>query len=829
MALVLFLLLDTILGFRLLLQPQHHRVDPLPSIVASYHYSRRRHRYSNDNFLTQGLSLSSSSAITPVNEDATTTPKTSTMSTVTSAVQKDEEVQLTSLAALAAQDVGLTAAAVDIQFSHIQLYVDTVHPIDEYKILEASITKFQELFPMHDGNGFLDTSQGTQLWRSMISEEDEMRKEKEEDATKVEGGGGTVVLPLFTTHGRDVVKQLIAGFDFRITGCYPPPLSSDDDNNVSRCGTRSVLVASNDPNGIRILVTSLTDKAKEENNFGVKDERYRHFDVLNIRQFYNAHRHRQGIAVLAFEVGPGCLDKIIDRYINQHPNLISDEYKRGAINYENEARVFESFAYYTGDKHVSSADVGTRLRFVEPTTDNNTKSTIVSIPGMVDVPAQFSSSCHPAYFDHWVSNVISRTGFLDTLEDILSFTPKVDFNAGVVAAGEAQIESTVTGNKSSMTTNEMNVALRDQSQIYLPINNAVTDVGHVHGFLEEIGQGVQHVASRVSDIVTFVQRANDRRKIYGEGFTFLNIPRSYYGILTRDMLVKGVYQHNNKDSLDNEDMLLSLDCATAVYDLCVSKGFLHDDSSLRLDVTEDSITSILNSNIPPAHREEYINKRSDVVKNILHSRYVNLYNLLKDNLSEESYVAIVRNQILVDVQGEDLLFQIFTSNILQRNGGDEAPFFEFIQRVCSECTGPDGQPKKLRPGCGGFGIRNFLTLFLSIEVTKAMLEVSNAKAKSDDVGYKFAQRKVELFTEQLNESNPLLTEISDAMTKEGMARDKLLGEEASVQDKEKWQLVVEQESLAKACANEKLMQCNLKYQMLMKNLRESQSTNAKSN
>ena len=45
-------------------------------------------------------------------------------------------------------------------------------------------------------------------------------------------------------------------------------------------------------------------------------------------------------------------------------------------------------------------------------------------------------------------------------------------------------------------------------------------------------------------------------------------------------------------------------------------------------------------------------------------------------------MAIVRNQILVDVQGEDLLFQIFTSNVLQRDAGDEALFFEFIQRVC---------------------------------------------------------------------------------------------------------------------------------------------------
>ena len=76
--------------------------------------------------------------------------------------------------------------------------------------------------------------------------------------------------------------------------------------------------------------------------------------------------------------------------------------------------------------------------------------------------------------------------------------------------------------------------------------------------------------------------------------------------------------------------------------------------------------------------------------------------LAQDHLSKDSYVSIVRNKILVDVQGEDLLFQIFTSNILQRNNGDEAPFFEFIQRVCSECIGADGCPKTLKPGCGGF-------------------------------------------------------------------------------------------------------------------------------
>ena len=67
--------------------------------------------------------------------------------------------------------------------------------------------------------------------------------------------------------------------------------------------------------------------------------------------------------------------------------------------------------------------------------------------------------------------MFSRTEFLDTLNDTLGFEPKVDFNAGVVAAGEAQIESTVTGNESTLETSDKGLILQDQSQVYLPINN----------------------------------------------------------------------------------------------------------------------------------------------------------------------------------------------------------------------------------------------------------------------------------------------------------------------------------------------------------------------
>jgi hypothetical protein len=38
---------------------------------------------------------------------------------------------------------------------------------------------------------------------------------------------------------------------------------------------------------------------------------------------------------------------------------------------------------------------------------------------------------------------------------------------------------------------------------------------------------------------------------------------------------------------------------------------------------------------------------------------------------------------------------------------------------------------------------------------------------------------------------------------------------------EKWKAVLERELLAKSRANEKLMECNLKYQNLMRELRES--------
>lgn len=103
-----------------------------------------------------------------------------------------------------------------------------------------------------------------------------------------------------------------------------------------------------------------------------------------------------------------------------------------------------------------------------------------------------------------------------------------------------------------------------------------------------------------------------------------------------------------------------------------------------------------------------------------------------------------------------------------------------------------------------------------------MLEASSAKELGDHARHDFFQRQVDIFTDQLNESNPILTDISNAMTREGMAREKLDSLMANGENDEaqEWKMVMEEEGKAKAAANDKLMACNMKYQKLMKDLRE---------
>uniref|UniRef100_A0A7S3F2D2 4-hydroxyphenylpyruvate dioxygenase n=1 Tax=Haptolina ericina TaxID=156174 RepID=A0A7S3F2D2_9EUKA len=359
------------------------------------------------------------------------------------------------------------------------------------------------------------------------------------------------------------------------------------------------------------------------------------------------------------------------------------------------------------------------------------------------------------------------------------------------------------GNTSGMTTTDPAEALTDQSQVFLPTNNALSPVGHVHWYLEELGQGIQHVASRVASLPDHVQRANNYRELTGEGFTFLNIPRTYYGVLDRSLLMRG---GADGELLGASATGLTEREADDVISALTAASLVDMAGAVDLDATDEDLKSALATASCFAGASD--ETKALVLRVVRRSRIINLWRLMGDQLSEATYLSIVRNKILVDIQGEDVLMQIFTTSMLQRKEGTQAPFLEFIQRVCAEAPDGSASSTPIRPGCGGFGIRNFLTLFLSIEVSKAMADQKNAEAKGAAAEASFHSRRVQLFTDQLVESNPILTEVSDCMTGEGKALERG-DKEAAVAF-----------AARKDAANSKLQACSAKYNTLMKEMRE---------
>jgi hypothetical protein len=112
---------------------------------------------------------------------------------------------------------------------------------------------------------------------------------------------------------------------------------------------------------------------------------------------------------------------------------------------------------------------------------------------------------------------------------------------------------------------------------------------------------------------------------------------------------------------------------------------------------------------------------------------------------------------------------------------------------------------------------------LSIEVSKAMREAADAKRVGDETKNTLAQKRVDCFTSQLNDSNPILTQISDAMTEEGrflqnMEAALLLGDETTAAS---WKEKMEAASQRKQEGNSKLMTCSAQYEAMMRSIREA--------
>jgi hypothetical protein len=103
------------------------------------------------------------------------------------------------------------------------------------------------------------------------------------------------------------------------------------------------------------------------------------------------------------------------------------------------------------------------------------------------------------------------------------------------------------------------------------------------------------------------------------------------------------------------------------------------------------------------------------------------------------------------------------------------------------------------------------------------LEASEAKLVGDEKRREHAQKRIDCFTSQLNDSNPILTEISDAMTEEGWAKENMQLAEATNDNKAAalWKAKVEAASERKLAGNSELMKCSAKYERRMRLIREA--------
>lgn len=624
----------------------------------------------------------------------------------------------------------------NLEFDHLHYYVRRLEPLETYQAIEKNMQVLGQIVEKQKWD--VATSRGH--WESSASE-------NLKDPTK------------YKSTKQDIVKQMLWGFGWRITGFHDGPNST------------SVRIQSPAANGVKYIVTAPSG-AGRSNGFS-------HFDKTNVERYVKNQGCSQGCGVLGFQAPKGDVVKILAQYKASHPYLVKEFSTHG------DANMLEVFAYPLPDG--SGPDTGTVLRFMEGT----------DVPGLVPVEAECPPFAMEAYNDHWVSNVIDRERFLGVMNDVLGFSPKVDFNAGVVGAGDAVIESTVTGNAPNARLRAEEV-LENQQQIYLPVNNALSPFGHVHNYLDQRGQGIQHTAARVTDLPLFVEKVNKMREITGEGFSFLKIPPTYYGRLSKSNL---------------QDAQLPDQVADHVLQALKEASLVSYVGCVNFDVTDEHITNAVASvSGVEAHTESII----QVVKQ---ARYNTLYRLLQDNLSEEEYLRIVKNQVLVDIQGRDVLFQIFTKSILQ-DASEECPFIEFIERRCLGASSEEAEFST--PGCGGFGIRNFIALFLSIEVTNASEVAREARQAGDRFRASVADSIVDLFEEQLHRSDPVLTGMAMDMMTEADAMAEL-EVATSKKDRLAAQTKLEQAITSKNLGSEKMVELGEHYQKRIKVLRSQLS------
>lgn len=107
-----------------------------------------------------------------------------------------------------------------------------------------------------------------------------------------------------------------------------------------------------------------------------------------------------------------------------------------------------------------------------------------------------------------------------------------------------------------------------------------------------------------------------------------------------------------------------------------------------------------------------------------------------------------------------------------------------------------------------------------------MQEVAEAMEEGDTGRQQYAEEMVQCFTRQLNEANPILNDISDAMTDEGRileAIEKAVASKSSDDDVASLRSQFNEASKRKQAGNDALMECSARYNSFMKSLREERA------
>lgn len=110
---------------------------------------------------------------------------------------------------------------------------------------------------------------------------------------------------------------------------------------------------------------------------------------------------------------------------------------------------------------------------------------------------------------------------------------------------------------------------------------------------------------------------------------------------------------NTQSSGEGGNNGISDECARSILEACIKGDVTSKDGAVDLELTREDVDDRLQKCMAQEYMEEFQNQRESILDAVLQSRYSNLYSLLRHHVSEETYLGIVRNKILVDVQVRD--------------------------------------------------------------------------------------------------------------------------------------------------------------------------------